>query len=278
MQGSGNGQMRGIIPRAIEKVLGECEHLKEQGWSYTTQVSFLEIYNETLKDLLVSKLDAATIEKKLAIKKDTRGSVHVPDLTMVDVKSIDQVEMLMERASRARSVASTDMNAQSSRSHSVFTLHVQGVNESQGIALDGKLNLVDLAGSERASRSNVSGDRLKETQAINKSLSCLADVFSAIGNKSAHVRLSQLSFVCTLSIRDLTHWNRAQIPFRNSKLTYLLQSCLSGDGKTLMMVNLSPTAESSSESLCSLRFAQHVNQCELGKPKRQIKSKQDVSG
>jgi kinesin family protein C1 len=186
MQGSGNGQMRGIIPRAIEKVLGECEHLQEQGWSYTTQVSFLEIYNETLKDLLVPKADA-TGDKKLAIKKDARGSVCVPDLTLVDVSSIDQVELLMERASRARSVACTDMNAQSSRSHSVFTLHVQGVNEAQGIALDGKLNLVDLAGSERASRSNVSGDRLKETQAINKSLSCLADVFAAIGNKSAHV-------------------------------------------------------------------------------------------
>uniref|UniRef100_M4BWK2 Kinesin motor domain-containing protein n=1 Tax=Hyaloperonospora arabidopsidis (strain Emoy2) TaxID=559515 RepID=M4BWK2_HYAAE len=128
------------------------------------------------------------------------------------------------------------MNTESSRSHSVFTLHLQGVNDKGGVMLNGQLNLVDLAGSERASRSNVSGDRLKETQAINKSLSCLADVFTAIGNKSSH------------------------IPFRNSKLTYLLQSSLSGDGKTLMMVNLSPTLESASESLCSLRFAKQVNQ------------------
>ncbi|KAJ0406071.1 hypothetical protein ATCC90586_005895 [Pythium insidiosum] len=157
------------------------------GWEYNLQVSFLEIYNETLKDLLASKEDAG---KSLSIKKDAKGGVH--------------------------------------------------------------LNLVDLAGSERASRSNVSGDRLKETQAINKSLSCLADVFTAIGNKSAH------------------------IPFRNSKLTYLLQSSLSGDGKTLMMVNVSPTAESAGETLCSLRFAQQVNKCELGKPKRQIKSKKDT--
>uniref|UniRef100_K3WUH1 Kinesin-like protein n=1 Tax=Globisporangium ultimum (strain ATCC 200006 / CBS 805.95 / DAOM BR144) TaxID=431595 RepID=K3WUH1_GLOUD len=248
MQGSGNGQMRGIIPRSIEKVLHECEVLKLQGWNYTVQVSFLEIYNETLKDLLAGK-DSG--DSKLGIKKDAKGGVYVPDLTMVDVTAMEQVEALMERASRARSVACTDMNSQSSRSHSVFTLHLQGVNEAEGVSLDGKLNLVDLAGSERASRSNVSGDRLKETQAINKSLSCLADVFTAIGNKSSH------------------------IPFRNSKLTYLLQTSLSGDGKTLMMVNLSPTLESASESLCSLRFAKQVNQCELGKPKRQIKSKKD---
>lgn len=187
--------MRGIIPRSIEKVLQECEHLKLQGWAYTVQVSFLEIYNETLKDLLAGKEQA---ENKLNIKKDAKGGVHVPDLTLVDVIAMEQVEALMERASRARSVACTDMNAQSSRSHSVFTLHLQGVNEAEGVSLDGKLNLVDLAGSERASRSNVSGDRLKETQAINKSLSCLADVFTAIGNKSSHV-----SCDCRLVLTDI---------------------------------------------------------------------------
>ncbi|KAG1683919.1 hypothetical protein DVH05_012547 [Phytophthora capsici] len=248
MQGSGNGQMRGIIPRAIEMILQECETLKQQGWNYVTKVSFLEIYNETLKDLLSTKHNA---DEKLSIKKDAKGGVYVPGLTMANVTATDQVEVLMERANRARSVACTDMNAQSSRSHSVFTLHLQGVNDKDGVMLNGQLNLVDLAGSERASRSNVSGDRLKETQAINKSLSCLADVFNAIGNKASH------------------------IPFRNSKLTYLLQSSLSGDGKTLMMVNLSPTLESASESLCSLRFAKQVNQCELGKPKRQIKSRKE---
>ncbi|KAF1794325.1 Kinesin-like protein [Phytophthora cactorum] len=241
-------QMRGIIPRAIEMILQECETLKDQGWNYITKVSFLEIYNETLKDLLATKHSG---DNKLGIKKDSKGGVYVPGLTLVDVTATDQVEVLMERASRARSVACTDMNAQSSRSHSVFTLHLQGVNDKDGVMLNGQLNLVDLAGSERASRSNVSGDRLKETQAINKSLSCLADVFNAIGNKASH------------------------IPFRNSKLTYLLQSSLSGDGKTLMMVNLSPTLESASESLCSLRFAKQVNQCELGKPKRQIKSRKE---
>jgi kinesin family protein C1 len=113
--------------------------------------------------------------------------------------------------------------------------------------LKGTLNLVDLAGSERLDRSLATGARLKETVAINKSLSSLVDVFVAIGNKQSH------------------------IPFRNSKLTYLLQPSLSGDGKTLMMINLSPTEDSYPESLCTLRFASQVNQCELGKPKRQLR-------
>lgn len=185
MQGSGTGQMRGIIPRAIEKVLLECENQREEGWVYTTRVSFMEIYNETIKDLLEP---VSSNERKLCIKKDARGNFYVSDLTIVNVSAMGQVEALMERASRARSVASTDMNAQSSRSHSIFTLYLQGVRDSDGIVLDGRMNLVDLAGSERASRSNVSGDRLKETQAINKSLSCLTDVFTAIGNKASHVR------------------------------------------------------------------------------------------
>ena len=103
------------------------------------------------------------------------------------------------------------MNERSSRSHSVFTLHMQAFNASESITLKSTLTLVDLAGSERIDRSGVTGSRLKESVAINRSLSALTDVFTAISNKSAHV------------------------PFRNSKLTYLLQSSLSGDGKTLMV-------------------------------------------
>eukprot|EP00953_Heterococcus_sp_UTEX-ZZ885_P001614 1393-Heterococcus_DN1.PRE.4 len=130
-------------------------------------------------------------------------------------------------AQRARSVARTDMNDQSSRSHSVFTLWLKGVNQASNTTLQGVLHMVDLAGSERLDRSGAANDKklLKETQAINKSLSCLADVFTALGNKASH------------------------IPFRNSKLTYLLQDCLSGDGKALMMVNCSPTAASHTDDI-----------------------------
>lgn len=100
---------------------------------------------------------------------------------------LSQIERIMEVAARHRSVGSTDMNAVSSRSHSVFTLHLHAKNADQRAELRGKLNLVDLAGSERLSRSGATGDRLKETQAINKSLSALTDVFVAIGNKQSHV-------------------------------------------------------------------------------------------
>ena len=183
------------------------------------------------------------------IKKDASGNVFVSDITKITIDPNDAVQLdeIMQLAARHRSVGHTAMNAQSSRSHSIFTLHLKAKNGNDGIVLKGGLNLVDLAGSERLDRSGATGSRMKETLAINKSLSSLTDVFVAIANKQAH------------------------IPFRNSKLTHLLQPCLSGDGKALMMVNLSPTYESYYESLCSLRFASQVNQCELGKPKRFLK-------
>lgn len=132
------------------------------------------------------------------------------------------------------------MNATSSRSHTVFMLYITGEHAVAGQRLSGCLNLVDLAGSERVGRSEAAGARLKEACAINKSLSSLGDVFSALAAKSGHV------------------------PYRNSKLTYLLQPCLGGDGKTLMFVNVAPETDSADESACALRFAAMVNACELG--------------
>ncbi len=205
-----------------------------------------------LKDLLRQSGD----EIKHDIKKDAAGNVFVSDATRVSIDPNDsrQLDEVMQSAARHRSVGHTAMNAQSSRSHSIFTLYMKARNVNEGVVLKGALNLVDLAGSERLDRSGATGSRMKETLAINKSLSSLTDVFVAIGNKQAH------------------------IPFRNSKLTHLLQPCLSGDGKALMMVNLSPTYESYFESLCSLRFASQVNQCELGKPKRSVKEANSGGG
>ena len=253
MQGCGNGAMRGIIPRAVEQILNQARLLNRQKWDFTISASFLEIYNENLKDLLVSMSKNHAVSKqppKLAIKRNSEGKSYVDGLTEVaiDCDGMEQLSNLMEVASRARSVASTKMNSQSSRSHSVFMLHLRGHNEDSGAIVQGALNLCDLAGSERLDRSGADADaaRLKETQAINKSLSCLGDVFNSLATGASHV------------------------PYRNSKLTYLLQDCLSGDGKALMFVNLSPTTASSNESLCSLRFAQRVNQVELGKATKNI--------
>ena len=152
----------------------------------------------------------------------------------------------MEIAGRNRTVMKTDMNAESSRSHSIFTLHLVASNTDQNAVLRGQMNLVDLAGSERVDRSGVTGKALLEAQNINKSLSCLAGVFGALNKKSQHV------------------------PFRDSKLTYLLQPSFSGDGKTCMMINLSTTEMSHFESLSTLRFAAMVNSVELGRATRKL--------
>jgi kinesin family member C1 len=252
MQGSGNGAMRGIIPRTVEQILEQARASRAQKWDFKMSASFLEIYNEELKDLLASM--KRTAGGKLAIKRNKDGKGYVEGLAEIAIETEDaiagmkQLDALMAVAARARSVASTKMNAQSSRSHSVFMLHLRGYNHDTGACMEGTLNLCDLAGSERLDRSGAATDakRLRETQAINKSLSCLGDVFTALSQRSSH------------------------IPYRNSKLTYLLQDCLSGDGKAMMFVNLSPTTASSGESLCSLRFATRVNSVELGKAKKHI--------
>jgi kinesin family protein C1 len=261
MQGSGNGAMRGIIPRAVEQILAQATMMQTQRWTFTMKASFLEIYNEELRDLLVTLNSDGSIKprdarsvNKLSIKMNAEGKSYVDGINMVDIDvenqstGLEQLEAVIAAAARARSVAKTNMNSQSSRSHSVFMLHLCGTNEESGTVVQGALNLCDLAGSERLDRSGASSNaqRLKETQSINSSLSCLGNVFTALSKGSQH------------------------IPFRNSKLTYLLQDCLSGDGKAMMFVNLSPTMESSNESLCSLRFAQRVNQVELGKATKHV--------
>uniref|UniRef100_A0A7S4JBW0 Kinesin motor domain-containing protein n=1 Tax=Odontella aurita TaxID=265563 RepID=A0A7S4JBW0_9STRA len=252
MQGSGSGAMRGIIPRSIEQVGSYKTELERDGWQYEMRVSFCEIYNETIRDLLREKKEQ---ELKHEVKINSEGRRYVSDLNMRELNpnDPDAVEDVMRQAAKHRSVAATDMNSVSSRSHSVFTLHLTATNIARRETLQGALNLVDLAGSERLERSGATGARAKEAVSINKSLSALTSVFVSLGKKAGH------------------------IPFRDSKLTYLLQPCLSGDGKTLMICNVSPTEMSSQESLCSLRFASQVNKCELGVAKKQVTETGDSS-
>ncbi|KAJ7524216.1 hypothetical protein O6H91_18G082900 [Diphasiastrum complanatum] len=238
---------RGVIPRSLEQIFKSSQEFRSKGWSFRLQASMLEIYNETIRDLLsvtkCSNTDGVSA-KQYVVKHDQNGNTFVSDLTLIDVTNWKEVSSLLRRAAQSRSVGKTALNEQSSRSHCVFTLRISGINASTEQEVQGVLNLIDLAGSERLSRSGSTGDRLKETQAINKSLSSLGDVIVAIANKDQH------------------------IPYRNSKLTYLLQPCLGGDSKTLMFVNISPDSKSLHESLCSLRFAAKVNACEIGVPRR----------
>eukprot|EP00854_Cymbomonas_tetramitiformis_P006171 gene6171-7400_t len=237
MMGTSNAEtdLAGMVPRSIQQIFNAAAELTRQGWEYNMRASMLEIYNEEIRDLLGNKLPQG---KHHNIQHDTKGNTTVTDLTVVDVADYEQAQQLLSKAAHQRSVAKTSMNERSSRSHCVFILRLEGVNHVTGQTLQGRLNLIDLAGSERLSKSGATGDAMKETQAINKSLSSLGDVISSVSSGATHV------------------------PFRNSKLTYLLQPCLQGDSKTLMFVNIAPVKDSASESLCSLRFAAKVNSCE----------------
>ena len=301
MQGAGSGPMRGIIPRAMEQVAAYCAQQRTRGWAYEMEVTYVEIYNEQVRDLLGEDAGAPTtrdfgraeaqsglevfLRRPLSLRRVLRfdcsvafeppsrprsrrratsercrptqvrrdpktGRVFVDGATRrpIDPADAAAVDALVACAARHRCVASTEMNAVSSRSHAVFTLHLTGTNAERRARLRGALHLVDLAGSERLDRSHAQGQRLKEAQSINKSLSALAGVFASLNAKRSHV------------------------PYRDSRLTFLLQPALSGDGKTLLFVNLSPTAASANESLCSLRFAKQVNQVELGKATRAVET------
>ncbi|KAJ1484278.1 P-loop containing nucleoside triphosphate hydrolase protein, partial [Baffinella frigidus] len=235
MGGAGQEQW-GIVPRAVQLILASVEEKASDGWSFEITASFVEIYNDSLRDLLCpsnTKIPNHKIKKNNQNATPT-GRLDVTDLIEAPVKNPKDVTALMNTASENRTVAKTDMNERSSRSHMVFSLRITVWVQGLATACFGLR--VDLAGSERLAKSKAEGQQLKEAQAINKSLSALSDVFVALSRKSAH------------------------IPYRNSKLTHFLQPCLSGEGKALVIANLSPIEDSAHESLCTLRFASMVHQ------------------
>ncbi|KAF7586841.1 kinesin-like nuclear fusion protein [Aspergillus hancockii] len=238
----------GMIPRAVHQIYETAKGLEEKGWRYTMEGNFVEVYNENLNDLLgkAEELD----KKRHEIRHDMqRGKTIITDVTTVRLESPGMVEAILKRAAANRSVAATKANERSSRSHSVFILKLIGENDITGEHSEGTLNLVDLAGSERLSHSGATGERLRETQNINRSLSCLGDVIAALGQG-----------------KDGGH-----IPYRNSKLTYLLQFSLGGNSKTLMFVMVSPLQGHLSETLTSLKFATKVHNTHIGTAKRQAR-------
>ena len=178
----------GMIPRAVHHIYDTATSLKEKGWIYKMEGSFIEVYNENLNDLL-GKPDEYD-KKKHEIRHDMQKcKTTITDVTTVALDTPGKVETILQRASSNRSVAATKANERSSRSHSVFILKLMGENSTTGEKSEGTLNLVDLAGSERISQSGATGERLKETQNINKSLSCLGDVIGALGQgkEGAHI-------------------------------------------------------------------------------------------
>uniref|UniRef100_A0A3Q0S422 Kinesin-like protein KIFC3 n=1 Tax=Amphilophus citrinellus TaxID=61819 RepID=A0A3Q0S422_AMPCI len=229
----------GINQRALKHLFSEIEERKDM-WSYSVTVSSVEIYNEVLD--LLSK-DGEKLDIK--INPDGTGQLHVPGLRVIEVKSFQHIKKILATARRNRITFGTQMNQHSSRSHALLSITVQGTDLATGSKTT-KLNLVDLAGSERVWKSGAEGERLKEAQNINRSLLALGDVIQALRARQTH------------------------IPFRNSRLTYLLQDSLGKGSKTVMVVQVSALESNVGETLCSLKFAQRVCKVELGPAARKI--------
>lgn len=232
----------GMIPMSMRKIFEDIQNLESQGWKYEVEGVFVEIYNEQIIDLLSSSSSA----QKHEIKHDEEAHLTtITNVTTVTMSNEEEAKRIFHKATRNRSTASTKANERSSRSHSVFIINIKGTNEELGKESRGTLNLIDLAGSERLNNSQARGERLRETQAINKSLSCLGDVIHSLARQQTQNGQS-------------TH-----IPYRNSKLTYLLKNSLAGSSKTLMFVNISPLIKNYNETVNSLRFATKVNNTKM---------------
>eukprot|EP00928_Gymnodinium_smaydae_P100343 TRINITY_DN9821_c3_g1_i1.p1 TRINITY_DN9821_c3_g1~~TRINITY_DN9821_c3_g1_i1.p1 ORF type:complete len:1005 (+),score=281.15 TRINITY_DN9821_c3_g1_i1:169-3183(+) len=234
---TGNEQNPGLNVRVLTELFRIREARKvDTKISITMQIT--EIYNETIKDLFVTK------QKKLDVKTNPDGSNTVPGLTEIAVDSVEDVLKAMKEAQSNRTVMATDMNEESSRSHSIVQVKTSCYVNKTKREYHGKINLIDLAGSENVNKSGVSGQGMREAQNINKSLSALGDVVQALIAKSPHV------------------------PYRNSKLTMMLKDSLGGDAKTLMIVQSSPAQCNVTETLSSLNFASRARNVELGRAKR----------
>ncbi|OVA05594.1 Kinesin [Macleaya cordata] len=243
----GTEEARGVNYRTLEELFRIMRDRQGQ-YRYEISVSVLEVYNEQIRDLLVPGSLPGVGAKRLEIRQVAEGIHHVPGLVEAHVSDMNEVWDVLQTGSNARAVGATNANEHSSRSHCIHCVMVKGENLINGECTRSKLWLVDLAGSERVAKTDVQGERLKEAQNINRSLSALGDVISALATKSPH------------------------IPFRNSKLTHLLQDSLGGDSKALMFVQVSPNENDLSETLCSLNFASRVRGIELGPAKKQLDS------
>ncbi|XP_052441544.1 kinesin-like protein KIF3C [Carassius gibelio] len=223
-----DAERRGIIPNSFEHIFTHIS--RSQNQQYLVRASYLEIYQEEIRDLLTKDHS-----KKLELKESADSGVYIKDLSSFVTKNVKEIEHVMNVGNQSRSVGFTNMNEHSSRSHAIFIITVECSQlgpDGQNHIRVGKLNLVDLAGSERQTKTGVQGERLKEATKINLSLSALGNVISAlVDGRSSHV------------------------PYRDSKLTRLLQDSLGGNAKTIMVATLGPASYNYEETLTTLRYA-----------------------
>lgn len=222
-------ELRGIIPNSFAHIFGHIAKA-EGDTRFLVRVSYLEIYNEEVRDLL-----GKDQTQRLEVKERPDVGVYIKDLSAYVVNNADDMDRIMTLGHKNRSVGATNMNEHSSRSHAIFTITIEcsekGIDGNMHVRM-GKLHLVDLAGSERQAKTGATGQRLKEATKINLSLSTLGNVISAlVDGKSTHV------------------------PYRNSKLTRLLQDSLGGNSKTMMCANIGPADYNYDETISTLRYA-----------------------
>ncbi|KAK7406972.1 hypothetical protein VNO78_08609 [Psophocarpus tetragonolobus] len=235
----------GLTPRATAELFRILRRDSNK-YSFSLKAYMLELYQDTLVDLLLPK---HAKRLKLDIKKDSKGMVAVENVTIVPISNVEELNSIIQRGSELRHTSGTQMNEESSRSHLILSIVIECTNLQSQSTARGKLSFVDLAGSERVKKSGSAGSQLKEAQSINKSLSALGDVISALSSGGQH------------------------IPYRNHKLTMLMSDSLGGNAKTLMFVNVSPTESSLDETHNSLMYASRVRSI-VNDPSKNVSSKE----
>lgn len=232
----GSQENKGIIPRLCDSLFDQIAKKQSCELSYKVEVSYMEIYNEKVHDLL----DPKTNKQSLKVREHNVLGPYVDGLSQLAVTSLKDIDTLMAEGNKSRTVAATNMNSESSRSHAVFSVVLTQTlidirTEVSGEKVS-RLSLVDLAGSERAVKTGAVGERLKEGSNINKSLTTLGLVISKLADQSSKVK-------------------DKFVPYRDSVLTWLLKDNLGGNSKTVMVATLSPAADNYEETLSTLRYA-----------------------
>ncbi|KNC49146.1 uncharacterized protein AMSG_11851 [Thecamonas trahens ATCC 50062] len=237
----------GIIPRGLAEMFQRIDANDDPDLSFRVEVSFLEIYMEKVRDLFSATPTAGSLK----VRESPKLGIYVEGLKKERVACYEDVEQLMELGNTMRTVAQTNMNAVSSRSHSVLTvlLTQTRINKESMTASDmtSKINLIDLAGSERQGKTGAEGQRLKEGSAINQSLTALGNVIEALADN------------CVASASGKKKAKKRLVPYRDSKLTRILQESLGGNAKTIMVAAISPAADNFKETLSTLRYANRAS-------------------
>ncbi|XP_060129146.1 kinesin-like protein KIF13B isoform X2 [Zootoca vivipara] len=233
----GTADQPGLIPRLCSTLFERAQKEENEEQSFKVEVSYMEIYNEKVRDLL----DPKGSRQSLKVREHSVYGPYVDGLSKLAVACYKDIESLMSEGNKSRTVAATNMNEESSRSHAVFKIILTHTlyDAKSGTSGEkvGKLSLVDLAGSERATKTGAAGDRLKEGSNINKSLTTLGLVISALADQAAGKNKNKF------------------VPYRDSVLTWLLKDSLGGNSKTAMVATVSPAADNYDETLSTLRYA-----------------------